>query len=79
MDNTKKSKQNPITQKCEICDKEFKADKGLKYHFNITHNLEKILRCNICQKNFKNQGELVLHSKKFHEQILYARLIDVEY
>ena len=67
MDNTKKRKQNTITHKCEYCDKEFKADKGLKYHFNITHNLEKKFQCNICQKNFETQRQLTLHAKFVHE------------
>ena len=62
MDNLKKSKQNPIPCKCEICDKEFKTDKGLKYHFNITHKSEKILQCNICQKIFNTQSKLIVHT-----------------
>ena len=67
MDNTMKSKQNPIPCKCEICDKEFKTVNGLKSHFNITHNLEKILQCNICQKVFNTQSQLTLHTKCVHK------------
>ena len=60
--------ENPkILYKCEICDKEFKTYNGLKYHFNITHKLEKILQCNICQKNFNTQSQLTWHTKFVHE------------
>jgi len=44
--------QNQIPLKCEICDKEYKNNRGLKNHFNIIHNLEKEHQCNICQKFF---------------------------
>ena len=40
MDNSKKNEQNQIPIKCEICDKEFKKNYGLKRHFNTTHNLK---------------------------------------
>ena len=57
MENLKKMKLNQIPLfKCEICDKEFKTNKGLKHHFNITHNFEKEYQCNICQKVFNNQS-----------------------
>ena len=46
MENLKKLGQNQTPlKKCEICDKEFKNTKGLNYHFNITHNLEKEYQC----------------------------------
>ena len=42
MENLKKLRENRITFKCEICDKEFKTKNGLRKHFNIIHNtLEK--------------------------------------
>ena len=63
MNILKKNKQNPITLKCDICDKEFKTNYGLKKHFNITHNLEKEYQCNICQKVFKIQSQLTVHMK----------------
>ena len=52
---------NPF--KCEICDKEFKSNNGLKNHFNIVHKLMKERRCNICQKVFKLTNELSSHVK----------------
>ena len=52
MSNLQKLRQNQILLKCEICDKEFKNNKSLKYHVNIIHNLVKDFQCNICQKNF---------------------------
>ena len=58
--------KNQILLKCEICDKEYKNNKGLKNHFNIIHNLEKEYCCNICQKIFNVQGELTVHLKSIH-------------
>ena len=55
-----------MSLKCEICDKEYKNNKGLKNHFNIIHNLEKEYCCNICQKIFNVQGELTVHLKSIH-------------
>ena len=67
MDNSKKLVQDQIPHKCEICDKVFKNSSGLKYHFNIIHNLEKEHQCNICQKNFKLLSQLNLHVKIVHQ------------
>ena len=55
------------TKKCEICDKEFKKNDGLKKHFNIVHNFVKELQCNICQKVFNVQHKLTLHVRTVHE------------
>ena len=55
---------NPF--KCEICEKEFKKSKGLKYHFNISHNLKQQHQCNICQKVFNIQSQLNSHVKIVH-------------
>ena len=69
MDNSINQIQNKKMKihKCEICDKEFKNNQGLKKHFNIIHNLEKKHQCNICQKVFKFHSELILHVKIAHE------------
>ena len=66
MNNLKKLRQNQISLKCEICDKEFKSKNSLKNHFNITHNLEKKYECNICQKDFNVQTALTSHVKIVH-------------
>ena len=42
MENLMEVGQNHISLKCEICDKEFKNNRGLKYHFNMVHNLGKL-------------------------------------
>ena len=55
------------TLRCEICDKEFKSNNGLKNHFNIVHKLMKEPQCNICQKVFKLQTQLTSHVKIAHE------------
>ena len=52
---------------CEICDKEFKSNNGLKYHFNTFHKLMKEHQCNICQQKFKLQSQLTSHVKITHE------------
>ena len=41
MHDLKKLRQIKNPLKCEICDKEFKTNNGLKNHFNRIHNLEK--------------------------------------
>ncbi len=48
--------------KCEICDKEFKKNDGLKSHFNYVHNFVKGLHCNICQKKPKSSLALNLRA-----------------
>ena len=53
--------------KCEICDKEFKNNNGLKIHINVVHNLVKEHQCNICQRVFKLQSQLTSHVKNAHE------------
>ena len=70
MDN---SKESQISLKCEICDKEFKTNNGLKNHFNLVHKLMKEHQCNICQKVFKLQSQLTLHMKIAHENKKYHR------
>ena len=68
MENLKQFRKKPtLAQKCDICDKEFKNTKGLKYHVNIIHNLEKEYQCNVCQKAFNTQRKLTLHEKIVHE------------
>ena len=67
MHDLKKLRQIKNPLKCEICDKEFKNSNSLKYHFNITHNLEKEYQCNICQKVFHIKKILDTHVKIVHE------------
>ena len=52
--------------KCDICEKEFKNNNGLKMHFNIVHNFVKEHQCNICQKVFKLNNQLTSHLKIAH-------------
>ena len=74
MDNLKKTKKDKIPLKCEVCDKEFKSNRGLKFHFNIIHNFEKEHRCNICQKVFHIRRKLTLHVKFVHENNKHHKL-----
>ena len=67
----RQQQQNPL--KCEICDKEFKSNSGLKNHFNIVHKLMKENQCKICQKGFKHQSELISHGKIAHENKKYHK------
>ena len=69
MADLNKSRQDPL--KCEICDKDFKSNNGLKNHFNIVHKLMKEHQCNICQKVFKLQTQLNSHVKIVHENKKY--------
>ena len=68
MSDLKTLGQNKISLKCEICDKEFKNNNGLRRHFNIVHNCVKEHQCNVCQKVFKIHSELSLHLKNVHER-----------
>ena len=64
------SKESQISLKCEICDKEFKTNNGLKNHFNLVHKLMKEHQCNICQKVVGFQCQLISHVKTTaHENI----------
>ena len=58
MNNLEKPTEDQIPFKCEICDKEFKSNNGLKKHFNVVHNLEGEHQCNICQKFFNIKSQL---------------------
>ena len=59
--------QNLNALKCEICEKDFKSNEGLRKHFNNVHNYSEEHQCNICQKNFKLHAKLILHVKIVHE------------
>ena len=76
MVNSNKSRQNPI--ECEICDKEFKSNNGLKNHFNIVHKLMKKYQCNICQSIFKLQCHLNYHMKIAHQNKKYHKVTHVQ-
>ena len=67
MDDLNKSRrQNQIPFKCEICDKEFKSNNSLIYHFNSTHKMMGEHKCNICQNAFNLQSQLTSHVKNSH-------------
>ena len=46
----RQKQKNP--SKCEICDKEFKSNNGLKKHFNMVHMLMKEHQCHICDISY---------------------------
>ena len=71
MDDLKEVRQKAIISnehdyKCEICDKEFKKNDGLKKHVKVVHNFVKEHQCNICQSGFDFQSQLTLHMKIAH-------------
>ena len=58
LNKSRQQQQSPF--ECEICDKEFKSNNSLKYHFNLVHKSMKEHQCNICQKKFKLRSQLTL-------------------
>lgn len=46
---------------CDICDKEFSAERFLRKHLAITHT-EGLFECHICKKKLKNEHYLKSHS-----------------
>ena len=78
MDDLKEVRQKAIignehVYKCEICDKEFKKNNGLKRHVKVVHNFVKEHQCNICQKVFMLQTQLNSHVKIVHENKKYHK------
>ena len=71
LDGLRQQQQNPL--KCEVCDKEFKSNHGLKNHLNKVHKLMKEHQCNICQSIFKLQSQLTSHVKITHENKKYHK------
>ena len=79
MNDLKKLRQNQITIKCEICDKEFKNNIGLRQHIKNTHNFVKEHQCNICQKVFQLRKQLISHgNKKHHKCVLCGKTFSKE-
>ena len=54
--------------KCEICEKVFKNNNGLRQHFKIVHNFVKghEYQCNICQDEFNDTTSLENHALNAH-------------
>ena len=58
MDNSTKSRQQQQnTLKCEICDKEFRRNNGLKNHLNLVHTSMEEHPCNTCLSVFNTVSE----------------------
>jgi len=51
----------PHSYTCEICDKEFSAERFLRKHIGVAHT-RGLFKCHICQKKFKNESYLKSHS-----------------
>ena len=73
MNNLNELKQNANVHneqdyKCEICDKEFENNDGLKKHVKVVHNFVDENQCNICQKVFKIQSQLTKHMEISHQK-----------
>ncbi|XP_063852612.1 oocyte zinc finger protein XlCOF6.1-like isoform X1 [Scylla paramamosain] len=45
---------------CQLCDKTFKCNKGLRYH-TLTHNGVKNYECDLCGKKFTTKSQLTIH------------------
>ena len=68
-------RKDKIYSKCEICDKVFKNNNGLKKHSYIVHNYVKEHQCNICQRYFKIHSKLTSHVKIVHENRKHLNLL----
>ena len=71
VNKSRQQQQNHL--KCEICDKEFRSNNGLKNHLNVFHKLMDEHQCNICQSVFKLQSQLNSHVKIIHENKKYCK------
>ena len=52
---------------CEICEKTFKSDKGIKIHMKTHENYEKN-KCDLCENIFETKDKLEIHIKKVHTE-----------
>ena len=61
-DNRSKSE---FENRCQICEKGFRTEQGVKLHMNRIH--EGVIRCNACIKTFENESEMKIHMNRIHE------------
>ena len=61
-DNRSKSE---FENMCQICEKGFRTEQGVKLHMNRIH--EGVIRCNACIKTFQNESEMKIHMNRVHE------------
>ena len=61
-DNRSKSE---FENRCQICEKGFRTEQGVKLHMNRIH--EGVIRCNACIKTFENESEMKIHMNRVHE------------
>ena len=65
-DSNKSRRQNKISFKCEICEKEFKSKNSVRYHFTSAHMMVREHKFYICQSVFNLQSKLTSHVKNSH-------------
>ena len=62
------SNQQSKRSKCQICEKDFQTEQGLKSHMTRMHKEQNY--CEICRIKFRDQGEFKKHVEFEHEEIV---------
>ena len=62
--------KEPVSIKCDLCEKVFHSESGLKNHKLVTHE-GKRFECNICEEIFMSDRTLKKHIRIVHDGILY--------
>ena len=74
-ENSKESSSSN-SQKCSLCGKVFKNEKGLQHHMTLIHENEEPFsrfRCLLCAKNFQTREKLSMHKRKIHQRINFEK------
>lgn len=64
-EKVRKSKKEPKTHRCNICEKIFRGLNDLRKHLRI-HSDERPYQCNVCRKSFRQAGCLKNHVASQH-------------
>ena len=62
--------KTPKTNKCNMCEKDFPTEQGLKSHVTRMHRAKGHQYCEICRITCKDEGDFKNHIKLEHEEIV---------